>query len=156
MFSVPTSVLYARRNRNCYWQHPSEVQLDRKIDLVHQAKSTYPILDSNGEEILDGYGFPTFPQIRCCMLVDIVRKKADAMHPKGTLVHHSNEAVELLKSWYRHVMNTNCYTLHKQHWFPPGKRVWLQVGPRGPLIRLQVPPQTFCTVIVLLYQYLLL
>jgi hypothetical protein len=135
---VPRAVLLARRNSSFPWKHPSEVVLGAS-DHVHQAKCGPALLNSDGTEQRDAYGFAVLPWIKCCMLVDLVGKHSDATHCKGNLVNHGNDAVTYLRQWYHHVLKSNCARIYEKHWFPSNNvRVWLQVHPKGPLVRLLV------------------
>ena len=133
--SVPHAVVVARRYPSFPWQHRNEVQLG-PADHVHQALCASTAKFEDGTEETDKYGFPMIPSIRCCMLGE---KRADATHVKGILRNEDHSCVYHLRAWLNHVVNTHCGHLYKDRWFPADKkRVWLQVHPRGPMIRLLV------------------
>lgn len=91
---------------------------------------------ADGTQEKDKYRFPMIQSIKCCMLAD--DKRADATHAKGCLYNSEHSVVTHLRKWYDHILKTNCGILYKDRWFPAGKRVWLQVHSRGPLVRLLV------------------
>lgn len=132
--SVPHAVLIARRSPTFPWRHPKEVSLTDQ-DHVHRALCAHAAKLPDGTLEKDKYGFPMTPSLKCCMLGD---KHADVTHAKGCLRDDEHRAVILLRKWYNHVIHTNCGKLYWDLWFPAGKRVWLQVHSRGPLIRLLV------------------
>ena len=136
---VPAAVTVARRHHNFAWKHPSEVSLDEQ-DHVHRAVCCGSARLEDGTREKDKYGFPVVCSIKCCMLGD---KHADATHAKGVLYNAEHSVVQHLRKWHDHILRTNCGSLYKDLWFPAGKRVWLQVHPRGPLVRLLVSAYNF-------------
>ena len=132
--NVPHSVVVARRHHSFPWKHPSEVVLD-ELDHVHRASCSASARLEDGTREKDKYGFPVIQTIRCCMLGD---RHADATHPKGSLYNAEHSVVAHLRKWYDDILKTNCGNLYQDRWFPAGKRVWLQVHPNGPLVRLLV------------------
>ena len=132
--NVPHAVTVARRHHSFPWKHPNEVVLNEQ-DHVHHAVCSCTAKLEDGTREKDKYGFPVIQTIKCCMLGD---KHADATHAKGCLYNADHSVVAHLRKWYDHILKTNCGKLYQDRWFPAGKRVWLQVHPRGPLVRLLV------------------
>lgn len=128
---VPKAVRETRRQESFAWKHPDEVHIDSERDVVHQAVvRTFRATGLSPDE----FGFPKVQEICCCMKP--VGKKTDQEHCKGTLVDASTSAVKYLRKWRKHILQSNCWKKYSALWFPAGKRVWIQVGEHGPLVRL--------------------
>lgn len=125
---MPRSAASSRRSKTFAWVHPDEVRLDSKRDVVH-----WPVVHVySGPR--DEHGFRKIRDICCCMKP--VYKKTDQEHCKGCLVDASTSAVKYLGKFRKHILQSNCWKKYSALWFPAGKRVWIQLGEGGPLIRL--------------------
>ncbi len=52
------------------------------------------------------------------------------------MVDASASAVKYLRKFRKHILTSNCCKKYSTEWFPAGKRVWIQIGEDGPLVRL--------------------
>jgi hypothetical protein len=125
---MPRAAVSSRRTKSFAWKHPNEVTLDNEHDVVHR-----PVLYAYGGAY-DDSGFPKVREICCCMKP--AGKRTDQEHCKGTLVDASTSAVKYLGKFRKHILQSNCWKKYSAQWFPAGKRVWVEVGKQGPIVRL--------------------